>query len=178
MFATSEPSQAPIHVTSAPPVDRFHDWLYQPEWRLSPRASKAADFVIPPKQIAERALPLLNRLGEEQDITHYGSLLPELERLSAEFVVRAFHQLGWPAGTSPNGDRDTVPERLGVVSQHRRLFVRLLEIMDDEGWRLPQQTDLEVRWNDLLRQYPRANAELTLLKRCGENLAKVLRDEH
>jgi hypothetical protein len=57
-------------------------------------------------------------------------LIPELEKLAAEYVAKALHEIGWNVHAHSNGS--SIAEKLGVVPQHRRLLGRLLEIMQDE----------------------------------------------
>ncbi|MEM7716725.1 MAG: zinc-binding dehydrogenase, partial [Cyanobacteria bacterium P01_A01_bin.68] len=71
------------------------------------------------------------------------------------------------------------------MPQYQKLFKRLLEILVESGYiqfsgeqfqviKQPQILNPEIEYQNLLTQYPTATAELTLLNRCGINLAEVL----
>src|SRR5207244_512569 len=82
-------------------------------------------------------------------------------------------------------DLDTLTRRLGIVPAHRKLVGRLLEILaaggllqaEATGWRVVrpfEPVDVEASREALLERYPQGRVELTLLGRCGGQLAGVL----
>jgi malonyl CoA-acyl carrier protein transacylase len=170
------------------PKKFWQDWLYQVEWRPHMRLGLSPDYLPASEEIAERLAPQLDKLTTQLDRVVDRELLSQLEALSLTYVLEAFEQMGWKFQIGNHFSTATLAEQLGVVSQHHRLLNRLLEMLREEGilrrsnedWEVtevPQMQDAQVFWGCLSTQYPIAQAELTLLNRCGSKLAEVLRGE-
>ncbi|MBF0102121.1 MAG: SDR family NAD(P)-dependent oxidoreductase [Desulfobacterales bacterium] len=155
--------------------------------RLGADPCLSPEYFPSPDAIRTRLLPdLMKTLGR---IGFYNKFRPGEESLSAAYAWRAFRQLGWTFSLFQNFSEDRLAEDLGVISRHRRLFRRLLEIFGEDGflkpsedrfWQvmaLPDWPDPEATLSALLAQYPMAQTELNLLGRCGNRLADVLRGE-
>jgi malonyl CoA-acyl carrier protein transacylase len=160
------------------------DWLYEIEWQPQVRLGLPPDYMPPPTEISTRLKPYME--SSIAQIEFYGKLLPQLDALSVEYILSAFQQMGWKL--NQRFSSTTITEQLGVVSQHQRLLGRLLEILREEGILRHRGDEWEVSGvpalkkpaehvNTLLAQYPTSNAQLTLLARCGAELAEVLRGE-
>ena len=170
------------------------DWFYEIKWTTAMRESlsksSGPNYAFDPGQIAERVIST----GREAPSPRLGSLdavekmLPRLEALCGAYVRQAFLKMGWDLCPGERVSVVALAERLGVVSRHRRLFGRLLEILSEEG--VLQRTDSvweavrplpcddpQKQWTSLLSQAPDFSAELTLLGNCGQHLAEVLRGE-
>ena len=100
----------------------------------------------------------------------------------------ALIELGWNA--LPQGPASTaeLAERLGVVADHHRQLGCLLDLMAQHdrvaraqgGFQaapLAAGADTAALWRELWSDFPIAQAEAILVRRCGENLAKVLRGD-
>jgi microcystin synthetase protein McyG len=176
---------------SAAPADRpaFADWLYETEWREAPLALVAglAEGDVPPLDavvaIAERALP---RLVEENTLSMYDAMLPRLDVLCATYALEALQDLGWRPPVGEQVDANALADRLGVVDVHRALFGRLLGILEEDGflartpsgWQVLRPLEAEAaaaQFDDMVRSFPAAAAELNLTGRCGARLADALR---
>ncbi|WP_341529475.1 beta-ketoacyl synthase N-terminal-like domain-containing protein [Nostoc sp. UHCC 0302] len=119
-------------------------------------------------------------------LENYTVGLSHLESLSIAYVLEAFAQLGWCFSLRQQFTVETLIENLGIDSLHLRLLARLLEMLAEVGilqqqqaqWqvqKLPELIKPQSQMNWLLTNYPIVNTELTLLERCGSQLASVLR---
>ncbi len=173
------------------PIDEH---LYEYQWELLARPGQdllfpPADYLPSPLQISESLKTEVVRLSEQLGRKHYYEKVePKFEILCAAYVLKALQQLGWEPQLHQRVSADSLAEQLGVVSGHRRLLGRMLEILQEEGmlsqvenqWQVcqllavqePQET-----WKAMLASFPAYQAELMLLGRCGQKLAEVLRGE-
>ncbi len=111
------------------------------------------------------------------------------------FVRRALAELGWSPVRGSAGSVESLASNLCVVPQRRGLLARLMTMLagggmaqpveDDQRaearWRVAQNLattpDPESEWREMLDQFPAYLAELTLVARCGANLAGILRGQ-
>ncbi|MBM4089215.1 MAG: AMP-binding protein, partial [Planctomycetes bacterium] len=167
-----------------------NDCLYQPQWRpqLRPGPQLAPEHQPAPGAVIERLRPTVAPVVVDVLLSNYDQLMDELEDLSVDFIVRAFHQLGWTPAIHDQFTTAAVIERLNVVAAHGRLVGRLLEILAEEGmlcregdlWqvaRLRDAGDPCQRVADLRGRHAEGDAHLILLERCASQLAGVLRGE-
>ncbi|MBW4567204.1 MAG: SDR family NAD(P)-dependent oxidoreductase [Tolypothrix carrinoi HA7290-LM1] len=170
------------------------DYLYEYQWEMKARPTQelvrpTPDYLPSPMQIAfdlqSEATRLSVQLGRKQ---FYEQLKPQTDALCAAYVLKAFKQLGWEPKLLTRISAETLAEQLGVVSHHRQLLGRLLEILAEEGvlrrvddqWevcRIPSMKEPIETWKALLAEFSAYQAELTLLGRCGQKLGQVLRGE-
>jgi microcystin synthetase protein McyG len=154
---------------------------FQVQWQPLPRVQQGPpDYLPSPEQLQEV------RAAGATGQTAPHPLLPELERLSLAYVLEAFRKLGWQWQVGQQVASATLPEQLGVVSQQQRLLRHLLGILaeqgillqTEDGWQvasIPPVSDPTLQQRLLIEQYPEAEAELTLLGRCGSQVSEVLR---
>jgi microcystin synthetase protein McyG len=146
------------------------------------------DYLPTPAEISHHLKPQLAQLSVQPNLDNYGKVLNQLEVLSIDYVLNAFEQMKWEWHLKQHFSTATIAAQLGVVSRHQRLLGRLLEMLAEEGilqwlndlWEvvvLPKKQETATPINALLKQYPAAQAELTLLDRCGSKLAEVLQGE-
>ncbi|MDZ8033648.1 SDR family NAD(P)-dependent oxidoreductase [Nostoc sp. DedSLP04] len=168
--------------------DSLQDCLYEVEWRSQSRFGKLEPphFIPSPEAIANQLQPHLERLISGDDIQIYSTLLPQLDRLSLEYIIQALSQLGW---SFPVGDKFSLlnaAQRLGVVPQHHQLLQHLLQILTAEQiltaisgqWQVRQllpAANPDIYLESLQPYTTLIQGELTLVQRCGENLCAVLR---
>ncbi|MBF2003215.1 MAG: SDR family NAD(P)-dependent oxidoreductase [Synechococcales cyanobacterium M58_A2018_015] len=185
---------------SSPP----QDWLYQVEWQPQP-LPPSHDYLPSPLDLCHSLADQLPHLTSQPAQVAYGTLLPQLEQLSLRYVINAFRDLGWSFLPQQHLSTETIAQQLGIVHQHQRLLHRLLEILaeagvlepasesgleqPDESWRVVQRLpdmpiDLDINIDldsnldsDLDVEPLETTPELTLLRRCGSQLAAVLRGE-
>ncbi|MEH2171998.1 beta-ketoacyl synthase N-terminal-like domain-containing protein [Nostoc sp.] len=164
------------------PFERSRFWMETASSDVTARESLCS-----PAEIKRLLVPQLAELTAQLSLKHYGEALSTLESLSILYVVAAFRQMGWNLQL---GDRYSIPQltKLGVIEQHQKLALRLLEMLVEEGilqrignqWEVTRILELptpQAQLHNLRSQYPQANAELTLLERCGSHLAQVLQGE-
>ncbi|MBX9255496.1 SDR family NAD(P)-dependent oxidoreductase [Desmonostoc muscorum CCALA 125] len=167
------------------------DYLYEYQWEMKARPNQELvrpnpDYLLDPMQIAEKlqfqAVQLSVQLGRKQ---YYEQVKPQIDALCANYILKAFEQLGWQPKLHTPISAETLAEQLGVVSVHLPLLNRLLEILAKDGvlhqvddqWevcRLPEMKQPIEAWKALFARFPAYQAELTLLGRCGQKLASVL----
>lgn len=162
--------------------------FYRLAWLPSPLSSPAAPQLPGPSSLVPALRPRFVELAQRHGLAVYEQLLPELDRLSAEFVGIALHALGLEAAPGRRFRADEEAVRLGVVERHRRLFTRLLDMLAEDGVlrrdgdafevlaALPQ-SDPAARCEALMARFDPVDGELRTLRRCGPELAGVLRGE-
>ena len=169
------------------------EWTYEVQWQPS-NLIPAGDTLPPPDYlpgpvaIAEVLAQRLGPVGAEHGLDGYNQFLVELEKLSADYVVSALARLGLAPELKERFTTASLAERLGVVEAHRRLFGRFLEILAEDG--LLERSgesftvtrpleprparELADRAARLLERHPDCDAQITLVRRCGEELAAVV----
>jgi acyl transferase domain-containing protein len=171
--------------------ESWQNWLYQVEWRPHGRTltkQLPADYLATPVNIDANLRPQVAELIAQKDLVTYGKLLNHLESLSIDYVLNAFSTMQWEFQLGQRFSTASMAQQLGIVSQHWQLLERLLVMLVEVGvlqsidstWevmRLPHRPNPQEQLNKLAAQYPDATAELTLLQRCADNLAQVLRGE-
>ncbi|MBE9147948.1 alpha/beta fold hydrolase, partial [Coleofasciculus sp. LEGE 07092] len=172
-----------------PLSESLTDWFYQVAWRPKTRLDRAlpsqpADYIPTPQQIAADIQPQVARLNQQHQLQRYQPLATQLDRLSTAYVLNALAQLGWQPQSGRISLRE-LSQNLEIVKQHHCLLQRMLQMLQEEGilkqvggeWdvcQLPQMDDPEQIRQTLLSHYPAFETELTLLGRCGQQLAAVL----
>jgi acyl transferase domain-containing protein len=158
---------------------RVQQMLHEIAWRDSVRP---ALHPLAPAELASRVLPRVDALAVQNGLDAYAGFLTGLDHLASAYVVRALRALGChfaPATTIAPAAFDTLPA-------HARLVQRMLAILAEDGIlvrdgssfvvrRTPDEIDPEALADDLLARHPEGEAELVLTRRCGRELAAVLR---
>ena len=177
----------------------FQDWLYQVDWQAQPvpTAAAAADFLPSPRAICQQVAPALAAALQQPEVVAYQQFLPELEALSLAYVEQALRALG---DRPPTDDAAELAAAWNIAPQQRSLFDYLLkkiagkaEGSKAEGRR--QEAEAQSLTSPTSLPHPPISpsphlptsppdhrpippsAELSLLKRCGENLSAVLKGE-
>ena len=170
--------------TSAP-----GDWIYQVEWRpAAARPSEAAPGLGGPRAISVALESQVGAIAAGEGLALYDALLPALDVLSYQYVLRAFADLGWAPVEGERVDAATLAVTLGIQGKHRRLLACLLGILAEEGvlrrvdggWvvltPLPP-ADVAGAERRIAGQFPAGAAEITVTLDCGRALASALRGE-
>jgi acyl transferase domain-containing protein/NAD(P)-dependent dehydrogenase (short-subunit alcohol dehydrogenase family)/acyl carrier protein/SAM-dependent methyltransferase len=144
---------------------------------------QAIDYLPPVQPIAERLR--LDLVGRETPVAADAEIVPALDRLSAQYVTRAFRELGWIPRAGEPFVREDLIRNLGITEPHKRLVIRMLGILDEEGaiqsakegWVIvtpwPQDYSSQTV-RDLRNRFPDYHAELDLFDRCASRLSEVL----
>ncbi|NJR16078.1 MAG: SDR family NAD(P)-dependent oxidoreductase [Calothrix sp. CSU_2_0] len=154
--------------------NNWQDWLYQIEWQKQPiiTSIKTQDIIK-------------SNLSIQSNLETYISLITDLEELSVTAIIKAFQQLKFPFQIGEEFSVAIAIQKMDIISNQERLFNRLLQILEEEGFlkRSAEKWQVLTRLNypenidyftKLHQTYPNATAELNLLNRCTNNLAKVL----
>lgn len=159
------------------------EYFYEIEWQAKQlRLAESANLSLNVAELAQRLAPWSTHAIEKFGLKHYRQVEPEVDALCSLYVVEALRELGLTLHES------TIPEAqidaLGVLPRHRRLLNRMIEILCEDGILTRAGDGFEVgelpvgdaatKWQTLVSEHPVYNAELTLLGRCGESLAKIL----
>jgi acyl transferase domain-containing protein len=171
--------------------ERFRQWLYEVQWPAKPLAAPpvALGQSRPgPRDIAVRVGASWPGLRDRHGLGRYDELVAELHRLSGAYVAATLRTLGGRFVVGERFEPDVLATRLGVVEPHRRLFGRMLEMLEEDGVVVRHGPEYEVRreaepkdlprWHAALEaRFPEYRAELALLGRCGPRLVEALRGE-
>jgi amino acid adenylation domain-containing protein len=146
------------------------------------------NYLPTPSEISNRLEPHVDQLFTHQNLKIYEEFLTQLEALSLAYVLTTLKELGWEFQPSECFTTASLAKKLGVIDQHQKLLNRFLEKIAETGairqvdhdWECvctPEVKNPQDQVKDLLAQYEVVEAELSLLQKCGEGLALVLRGE-
>lgn len=157
------------------------DCLYETQWL--PRELPVSIPVL-----ARAASVAMAGLRESAKLDAYDQFLPRLEALCADYVEHTVRQLGWTPVAGETVSEAALADRLRVVPRHRRLFGRLLAILNeagqlersDSGWTVtralatvqPARTLVELQ-----TAHPCGEVELEFTGRVAGEFAQALRGE-
>jgi acyl transferase domain-containing protein/NADPH:quinone reductase-like Zn-dependent oxidoreductase/SAM-dependent methyltransferase/acyl carrier protein len=163
--------------------------LYATRWLAVSAAADQPVHVWSAAGLAATASAEAGRLRDASGVDGYDSFLPRLEDLCAQYTVCAMRRLGWTPAAGTEISASELASSLEVASEHRRLFTRLLQILEEVGsvarngerWRvlrpLPDIDTDAVRAALEATRPPGAAAELELTARVANRLAEALRGE-
>jgi len=173
--------------------EKIDSYLYEYQWKLQARPSqrfvhRSAAYMASPSLIAERLQPEGERLSKEFELARYEVMEPQIKALANAYLLTALQRLGWSFRLGQRISVASLVEELGIAAQHRRLLGRMLEILEQDSvlakveneWEIRQlveQRDPSEIWQLLWYQFPGLQAELMLVRQCGERLAEVLKGE-
>ena len=162
--------------------------FYEVTWQPAPPPPRGRAWLADPARVVPAALARFEALAAESGLSVYEQLLPELDGLGAEYLAVALRRLGFDASPGRSLTADSEAERLGVAARHRRLFTRLVDVLAEDGVLRRHGRGFEVaapladpdpgaRAEALLARFGSTDGELRMLRRCGAELARVLRGE-
>jgi acyl transferase domain-containing protein/NADPH:quinone reductase-like Zn-dependent oxidoreductase len=177
-------------------VEDIDDLLYEILWRESPLVPGVlpADFLPSPGTIAASS-GLLSAYLDEEGVRpeERNALLDDLERWSRSRALETLEELGWKRERGEIIESEALRKRLGVISDHERVFRRMLEMLAKSGIleeidgsflvknaygdALPDEMplDLEEFADRMVERFPHGTTEVGLFRRCGTALGEVLR---
>jgi acyl transferase domain-containing protein/acyl carrier protein/phospholipid N-methyltransferase len=161
-------------------VQRTLGTLYEYQWKLDPRPTGRHDrdsrHLPPPDAL----VPILQQEGEIlRERFHRARYQGEFQSLSratsVAYIAQALRELGWTTPAPQGLPIEQLAERLGIAPQyHRWLQLMLKEVTFAEIASAEEPRDL---WKKFWKAFPECQAELMLLRVCGQNLVSVLRGE-
>jgi acyl transferase domain-containing protein len=170
----------------------FADWLYELNWEEMPRQKEMPEtssaFIPSPQRISQALLAYSGRNRSEPGLQEFASLLPRLEALSTQYVLRALRELGWRIQEHHTFTTESKARELRVPERYHRLLGRMFEMLQQDGYllregpqwsvsRVPPDENPEEELTALLKEYPSCSAELILTGRCGQHFARAMRGE-
>jgi microcystin synthetase protein McyG len=169
-------------------IEPWRQWLYELKWEprsLQDSNFKPADFIPSTKYIATRVLPGIEPLADQHGIDIYEEFLPKLDTLCSAYIFSALRKLGMNLQKGERIFAEQAMNDFGILKRYSRLLGRLLEILAEDGilrrngveWevtKLIESQDPELLRKELLTNYPRCSAELTMTSMCARSLADVL----
>ncbi|MEL6354241.1 MAG: beta-ketoacyl synthase N-terminal-like domain-containing protein, partial [Cyanobacteria bacterium J06627_28] len=157
------------------------DWLYTLDWQAAPLPAVVSSEAV--HSIVANVSSQLAKSLERDEIQRYLTLLPQLDRLSLDYISVAFAQLQ----QQTNGTRELPSRELSqtlraeewlhswqIVPKHQALLSQLVTAVSQATQSDTSVASLEHIQQKLVAQYPEAKAELALIHRCGTHLADVL----
>ena len=159
---------------------RLRGSLYEYQWKLSlaqagPGGRDSRHLPSP-----EALATVVEREGEflraRFDRTRFQRDFRSRSRAAAAaYIVRALRQLGWMPESIETQPVATLADRMGLAPHyHRWLTFMMSELSADEIASTAEPLNLwKVAWDE----FPECQAELMLVRACGENLPGVLRGE-
>ncbi|MEM7061638.1 MAG: SDR family NAD(P)-dependent oxidoreductase [Cyanobacteria bacterium P01_B01_bin.77] len=162
-------------------------WLHQVVWQHQQRPQVPGEFLRAPDEVRDAIAPQFTQLIQQPDFLTYQRLQPELNSLAVAYIVQAFSQLGWTPQQGKSFSSAALAQILEITAKHHNLFERCLALLHEANiltqtngqWQvtgalLPSSAqELEPQ----LQQQPLLEVEMTLLQRCGVNLATVFQGE-
>jgi acyl transferase domain-containing protein/SAM-dependent methyltransferase/acyl carrier protein len=162
--------------------------FYEVAWHNAPVKPVAGRLLVGPEAFVPLVRQRFSDLAAQHGLSIYEDLLPDLSRLSCDHIVVALLNLGFDFTPGRRFKAADEFVNLRVASRYVRLFRRLLDILVEDGVLSVRGSDFEVLsrpipsngeegYDTLLRRFSAADAELRMLRRCGPQLAGVLRGE-
>ena len=175
-------------------VDRLEDLCFHYRWQRQPRPNqrqtqRSSAFLPTPTALSEQTRIDAELLDRHLQLSERNLRFEQAANpLCRDYVLLALDQLG--VSLQP-GDRITAPElmeRARIAEGYNHLIVRYLEMLAEDGVVVPEDgayrvigmpefARVEEAWKDILSARPDNFSELTLIGRCGQRLAEVLRGE-
>jgi acyl transferase domain-containing protein len=161
---------------------------YQVAWEDVPAPLVAARALLGPERLLPGVRERFESLAVRENLAIYDELLPELDRQAAAHVGVALVELGFDPSPGRTFTSASEATALAVASRHQRLFARLLDLLVSEGTLVrrgesyetvpaPGSVDPLPRDAELAARFAPHDGELSMLRRCGRALARVLRGE-
>ncbi|MEM1290506.1 MAG: SDR family NAD(P)-dependent oxidoreductase [Cyanobacteria bacterium P01_H01_bin.162] len=160
---------------SQPATESEPNWLYQVTWPPQPLPTQPLDFLPSPEIIRDRLAADFTQLLTQPAFIDYQARQPQLEALSLSYITQALEKLGWSPKLGEALMPPSIAEQLTIAPQQQQLFQYLLSKVEgnrEQGTGRTQNQEPKNRERSLP-----TFVELTLLNRCGENLAAVLQGE-
>jgi acyl transferase domain-containing protein/acyl carrier protein/phospholipid N-methyltransferase len=159
--------------------------LYETRW---PAANASGAPAVAIASLVKSASEAQKSLQRQAGLDVYDEFLPRLESLCADYVVQALARLGWQPQAGDRFDERALADRLRIAGRHRRLFGRLLSILEEaghlsrtaQGWvveRALPDVDPVKRLARLGAEFPCGLVELEFTGRVASEFAEALRGE-
>jgi acyl transferase domain-containing protein/D-arabinose 1-dehydrogenase-like Zn-dependent alcohol dehydrogenase/trans-aconitate methyltransferase/acyl carrier protein len=178
-------------------------WQLMPRTGLE-RGDVNLDELPSLRRLAKDASAEIDKLDLLGKKSRFATLGKAINELCAGYVAAAFRELGAAFSPGERFEEDALADELGIAAAHRRLFPRYLAMLAEDGvlkpvpscaaangqsavdwadssaalWEVASAPAYEPPaklWLEILNQNPAFFAELTMIARCGQGLAGVLK---
>jgi acyl transferase domain-containing protein/acyl carrier protein len=154
--------------------------LYEYQWKLMPRLPtgriRCARHLPSPQMIAPFLQGVAETLWRRLERRRFqDEFQPRAGAVALAYIGAALRELGWAPESCAAVSASALGDRLGVATHHHRLLALLVKQAHVNA--SAATGDPRHLWKRLWDDFPECHAELTLIRRCGERLAAVLRGE-
>ncbi|MEM9769782.1 MAG: polyketide synthase dehydratase domain-containing protein, partial [Cyanobacteria bacterium P01_D01_bin.71] len=177
-----QPVSPELLISERSPTEPETTWFYQVAWESQPLPVQLQNMLLTPAAIRDRTAAEFTRLLSRSEFADYQTMQPQLEALSLSYITQALTELGWTPQSDKTSSTQDLAAQLSIAPQHQQLFQHLLKKAEGEGKAEGKRQKAESQsLNSPTSLLPSPHLpispspELTLLTRCGENLAAVLR---
>ena len=178
--------------------ESLDELLYEVVWRdrTLPRGIEPANFLPGPARVAGEWEGFSSYLvAQGVDPETRPALMASMGRAAQSFALSALDELGWERRVGDRVESEDLRQRLEVMTGHKRLFLRMLEMLARSGILRTAGEDFivvigsgeplpEELPNDptgfatgLVESYPHASQEIGIFQRSASALARVLRGQ-
>jgi acyl transferase domain-containing protein/SAM-dependent methyltransferase len=158
---------------------------YEVRWEAAPAPTGAGMRMPSASEIGSTLRACFEARAAAHGLSTYDVLLHELNRIAVHHACEALSALGIDDRVGRGFEAHDEAKVLGIVPRHRRLFVRLLDVLVGHGTLARRDRRYEfVRGLDRGRaallhaqareRFGAGSSELSILERCGDALAQVL----
>lgn len=160
-------------------------WVFQQSWpaQIRPREPQHSGAVSAQVQF-EKTRQLAADCANDGGLG-IANVLDALESVSTQCVVAIFQQLGLTFSLGARFSTADLAQRLGIVSQHQRLFNRMVSMLHEAGYlafvegqwsvvKPADNIDVAAVFETALSEHPDGKNEFELLHRCVANAAQCL----
>ena len=175
-------------VSETTKADSPNNWLYTVDWQSVPAIEATAlerGWTL--SDIRDSVCSEMESLSQTFGLRHHHEGTQKLEVASVRYVINALCELGWNPVPGERVCTDELAARLGIVYRYRPLLERFLSILSEDGWLKADDLDGKLQWEltrsletmgddtlPLFAQYPTLQYQITLTRRCGEQLGGIL----
>ena len=181
-----------IVLRPSPQIQAVASPFYEVAWQIDDRKREDCVSWPAPRTLENEIGSRLEPLARQHDLAGYHRATVALDAYCGAWIARAFVELGWSPRVGERVTSDDLGERLGVAPRYRRLLVRLLDILVEDGLLARDNAADEARWvvlraslesaapasiASLRADHAESGARLKLVQACAEFLPKLLRGE-
>lgn len=164
------------------------DWLYRINWQADTNSRVGRSPLPAPDAVGGNLAGRRDALARASGLDRMDELRPRLDQACGAYIRAALRALGCAMTSGETFGLKTLADELGIVPSQRRWFERCMEILIEDGCVTPtddmgcwQQVspdvDPETMTAELLGAYPEFEPVLSVVRRCGSQLALVLTGE-
>jgi acyl transferase domain-containing protein len=151
--------------------------LYEYQWKLAPRPAshRSSSLFFSLDALVPTLMQTGQALSQRFNRARFQNEFQDRARETAlAYIVQALRDLGWRPTACVQAPVKEISRQLGVAPRYDALLQLFLKEIASAG---STTEDPQRLWKSLWNDFPEYQAETILLRRCGKNLASVLRGE-